>query len=485
MSSDALTTQEAVLALGRLTYGPTAETLKQLTGKNLSLWLSSELSEVKPEQHPLLSGKTAFLTQRLNLQQTFRHPNFRRQTQNISEEAAAFTTIKRFYSTNQVLETLVELMSDYVPVPLYSPADWARADYDKVIRNNVLGTYPKLLAQLSLHPAMLYFLNGQTNTAVQPNENFGRELLELFTITPEAGYSEKDVLSVARMMSGISFSLIDFQTRATPSEHFFGRISVQGFTHANARTSDSKVILGRAQQMINHLAKQPATAEAFSYRMARRYLNDDPSPELIQAMKSTYLKTSGSIPKVLTTLVAHPDFLATPTVKVKRPAEHLASTVRALGLELSENLLEDKFEKGVLVIDALKMVLAILNQQGHLPFDWDTPDGFPEHASAWSTFGGQIQRWNMSTKLSQHHLKNIFSEPGLGQEILGYSTMDDLVTRVSRQLLSSPLRAFDQQEIVGLLTKNIYKQLPDQQLRERMSRMAFALVMATEEWNLR
>jgi hypothetical protein len=156
-----------------------------------------------------------------------------------------------------------------------------------------------------------------------------------------------------------------------------------------------------------------------------------------------------------------------------------------LGLEISENLLEDKFENGVLVIDALKLVLGILNQQGHLPFDWDTPDGFPEHASAWSTFGGQIQRWNMSTKLSQHNLKNIFSEPDLDREILGYSTMDDLVTRVSRRLLSSPLRAFDQQEIVGLLTKNLNKQLPDQQLRERMSRMAFALVMATEEWNLR
>jgi uncharacterized protein (DUF1800 family) len=419
------------------------------------------------------------------LRETYNHPNFRRRFERVSSETAGLAAVSRAYSSNQVQETLVEFMQDYVPVPLFSNADWARMDYDRVIRNGITGSYPELLVNLSMHPAMLFYLNGQTNTASHPNENFGRELLELFTVTTRHGYTEADVLAASKMLTGISFSLREFRTVARPSEHFFGPVKLLGFTHSNNFTNSSDVILSRARQMITHLAKLPTTAKAFSLRMARRYLGEKPDSRMLAAMEKKYMDTGGNIFAVMSTMVLHPSFLSTSPSKVKRPAEHLFSTMRVLNVGLSNQMTDKRLLDQVLASDALNPLLSILNRQGHVPFDWETPDGFPESGASWSTFGSQIQRWNLSSRLGQSSLKAIFTEASFSEKILSFSDIPDLVGRVSEALLSSGMRVSDKAEIVSLLQKNEPKGLPDWERRKRLSGMCFALVMASEEWNLR
>lgn len=472
------------LVLSRLTYGPETTSRANLQKLGLSGWLKAELRRAKPETHPFLTGSTLFLSNQLSLSQVKNHPNFRRQPQRISQEVAALTTLRRLYSVNQVRESLVEFISDYVPVPLYSPADWARMDYDQTIRGGISGTYPDLLSALAFHPAMLFYLNGQTNTATSPNENFGRELLELFTVTPAAKYSEKDVVASARLFSGISFSLLDYKTRAVPSDHYFGEIRVMGFRHSNAKTEDSETILNRARQLIRHLALQPETAKAFSARMAKRFLSDKPPADVLRAMEAKYLATGGSIFETLRTLAEHPRFISTPPSKVKRPAEHFSSTVRALALDLAAQY-QDLTSETSIPSDALNQLLAVLNRQGHLPYDWETPDGFPDTSAAWSTFGGQIQRWNFSSILSQGGYQRFFQQADLVQRFGNYSSLQELVSLVSTSLLAQPLLATDQAEIVKLLETNKGNNPLDAAAKKRQIGMALALVMATEEWNTR
>jgi uncharacterized protein (DUF1800 family) len=474
----------ANLLLSRLTYGPTYTSRAELTAQGLGPWLQGQFAG-REETHHLISGKTVFLSNQLDIRSTLLHQNYRRRHERVSQETAGLTLLRRLYSVNQVTESLVEFISDYVPVPLFSDADWARMDYDKTIRAGISGTYPDLLVSLSLHPAMLFYLNGQTNTVKSPNENFGRELLELFTVTPNDRYTETDVQSVAKLLTGISYSMVEYRTVARPENHYFGPISVKGFSHSNSSTGDSDVILSRARQLIVHLAKLPATAKAFSLRMARRYLSDKPAADILRAMEETYLETGGSIPKTMQTMVLHPRFLSTPAEKVKRPAEHFGSTVRALGLEPSSKLLENKGTSWGVESDALNPLVGVLNRQGHSPFDWETPDGYPDFATAWSTFGGQIQRWNFSARVSQGGLTNLFSQPTYQTQFLSYKDLPELVSSISQSLLAQPLRGEDRDQMVKLLQNSDFRNLPDATRRSRAVSMATALVMATEEWNSR
>jgi hypothetical protein len=472
------------LILSRLTYGPTASSRSKLTSMGLKSWLSKELAGISPEQSIFLVNKDAFPSANQTLAQTIENPLYRRRAYWVSRELAALTTLRRIYSSNQVLETLAEHFADYLPVPLFSQADIFRMDYDRTIRANLNKTYPELLVAAAFHPAMLISLNGQTNTAASPNENFGRELLELFTVTPKFKFTEKDVLQASLMLTGINFSLASMELRAIPSRHHFGKISLLGFSHSNLPTDSPSTIIARATQMIKHLALLPSTAEAFSIRMARRYVSEIPSKKLLDLMKRTYMATKGSIPAVFSAMVLSPEFLSSKPSKVKRPAEHLASSVRALNVELSAKL-KDMAGAGSLGFNDLNPLTTILDRQGHLPFDWGTPDGYPDYSDAWTTFGGQAQRWNLTSKISQGAMRGVFTIPAYASLLSQSTSVSAVIDQVVKITLSSPLRAGDKQRMVSLIEANVVRTQTPQQQFAKISSMAFGLVMATEEWNLR
>lgn len=474
----------ANLVLSRLTFGPTQASRSKLSAVGLKSWLSQELAGKSEEESVFLRSKTAFPSLHQTLAQTIEDPLYRRRGWWVSRELAALTTLRKIYSSNQVIETLAEHFADYLPVPLYSEADISRMDYDKTIRANLKNTYPELLVATAFHPAMLVTLNGQTNTAASPNENFGRELLELFTVTPRAKYSEKDVLQASLMLTGINYSFASLELRAIPSRHHFGRINLLGFSNPNPPTESSATILARASEMIRHLALLPATAEEFSRRMARRFVSENPSQKLLDVMKSTYLATQGSIPSVFTAMVLSPEFLSTKPSKVKRPAEHLASSIRALNLNLANPLRELGASKAA-ISNQLNPLTNLLYRQGHVPFDWGTPDGFPDYSDAWTTFGGQAERWNLTAKLSQSSMRNLFTSPAFETLLTQSTVVSEVIDQVVQRTLSGPLRAADKQRMAALIEANVIRTQSRQQQFFKISSMAFGLVMATEEWNLR
>ena len=120
-----------------------------------------------------------------------------------TRDLANYSLLRRIYSKRSVLETMVELRSDHLHVDaLRFPAFTQRSSYDEVIRKHALGRFSDLLVEASLHPAMLLFLDNWKSVRGAPNENHGRELLELHTVGRDAGYTEQMVKDSAKILSG-------------------------------------------------------------------------------------------------------------------------------------------------------------------------------------------------------------------------------------------------------------------------------------------
>src|SRR6185437_9958424 len=132
-----------------------------------------------------------------------------------------------------------------------------------------LGRFADLLVAVSTHPAMLRFLDAASATAAHPNENHGRELLELHTVGIDAGYGENDVLSSARILSGLSIDQGTGEFVYRPDRHWTGQVRVLGFSHPNAHAGDGyQVVLS----YLGWLARHPATARRVARRLAVRFV---------------------------------------------------------------------------------------------------------------------------------------------------------------------------------------------------------------------
>lgn len=335
---------------------------------------------------------------------------------------------------------------------------------------------------------MLKFLNGNTNTAEHPNENFGREFLELFTITPVAGYREIDVQNAAKMFSGIAFEQTTGLVRTRVNQHYFGLIEVFGYRDSNTPTASETLLRARIEKMIRHFAMLPQTANAFSVRMARRFVADVPPAALVQKMAAAYLASGGSVTKVFTIMVESTEFAAAKPSKVKRPMEHLSSTVRALDLQLSReipkpNLMDYKtYANG----SPLPAVQAAVARQGHAPFEWPFPNGYPDAGEPWTTLTSQVQRWNLSNKLASGRLPNVFKAPDFASVVSATSQTPAAILRdLAVHFYGAPLSAAESKQFETVLEKGVKKGPVKSTYVRTLAATAAALLLSKPDWNLR
>ena len=150
-------------------------------------------------------------------------------------DLASWSMLRRVYSERQVLETMVEVWSDHLHVHANGDLAWVqRAGYDATIRKHALGTFEDLLVACTLHPAMLLYLDNWRSVKGAPNENHGRELLELHTVGRVSGYTEQMVKDSARILSGFTVDAFgSWDGFYDPARHTTGAVQVLGFTHAN------------------------------------------------------------------------------------------------------------------------------------------------------------------------------------------------------------------------------------------------------------
>ena len=169
-----------------------------------------------------------------------------------------FAAVARaIWSERQLLEVMADFWSNHLNVTCPYGDVWDnRTDYDRnVIRKFALGRFADLLKASARHPAMLTYLDNRYSTKDAPNENYGRELLELHTVG--LAYTEADVRNAARLLTGLT---VDHKTglyRYDGASHAVGAVRVLAFQHANATASGGEAA---ALALLDYLALHPATA---------------------------------------------------------------------------------------------------------------------------------------------------------------------------------------------------------------------------------
>ncbi len=363
-------------------------------------------------------------------------PEEARTPQRIVAELAMAKMTRAIYSERQLYEQMVDFWFNHFNVYAGKGADrWLLTAYERdVIRPHAMGKFKDLLYATAKSPAMLFYLDNwlsadpkafermQNELAVrrrrfygrfgmrdpfgrfgrrvppsagQPpkqikerglNENYARELMELHTLGVDGGYTQQDVIEVARCFTGWTMK----EPRRDPAFHFDDRLHDTG----------AKTVLGRkinaggmrdAEQVLEMLARHPNTAKFISTKLARHFVADNPPPELVERMAKTFLETDGDIRAVLRAMFTSPEFWSRQTyrAKIKKPFELVASTARALGT----------------AVDAPLPLVMWTARIGEPLYQCQPPTGYSDKAEAWVNTGALLNRLNFSLALAGNRMR--------------------------------------------------------------------------------
>jgi hypothetical protein len=234
----------------------------------------------------------------------------------------------------------------------------------------------KKLTPAQAQQRLASFVPGLANRKRGLNENYARELMELHTLGVDGGYSQHDVTEVARALTGWTIS------RGANGGDFLFR--------PEQHDAAAKLILGKAfpegrgveegEDVLDMLAKSPATARFIATKLARRFVSDTPPAALVARAADTFRRTDGDIRETLRTIVTSSEFFASAAYrsKVKSPYELVASTLRAMGA----------------VPDSTPRYSQLVSRLGQPIFGHQAPNGYPETGDAWMNTGAILNRIN-------------------------------------------------------------------------------------------
>src|SRR6478672_2628889 len=214
----------------------------------------------------------------------------------VMEDYARWVLLRRIHSRRQVLEVMTELWENHFNVPANGDAWFTyRKAHGDAIRARALGSFEELLRAAVTHPAMLIYLDNAVSTASHPNENLGRELLELHTVG-RGNYTEDDVKSSARILTGYAVDV--WRTWAATyktSIHWRGPVRVMEFADDNADADGRDLV----RRYLSYLAHHPATAHRIARKLAVKFVSDDPPQALVDELARVYLDHRTQIRPVL------------------------------------------------------------------------------------------------------------------------------------------------------------------------------------------
>lgn len=305
------------------------------------------------------------------------------------QDLIAWTLARRLASGNQVHEVLVDFWSNLLHIPVSEDYSWPwRFDYDRTIRRYALTSYRQLLTATMMHPAMTGYMTNFDNLSWAINENLGREVMELYSVGVDAGYTESDVKKSALLLTGFTLDVGDsWRAGYDVGHHYTGRVTVMGRTFANPSDDGRQTV----RQYLEFLALHPKTAHRIAYRLCQRFVCDAPRPSIVNAVAKTYTRTRSDIVACLRTLVAHPEFMAWVGRKARNPVEDLVASMRAVQQV-------PKARGSSSGLDSLSWCCA---NAGLQPFTWPAPNGFPEASAIYAAPSRMLRSWTMHTWMVQ------------------------------------------------------------------------------------
>ena len=369
----------------------------------------------------------------------------------VHEQLVQSTLWRQAYSQKQLFERMVEFWSNHFNVFIDKVGSQMKAYEDRtVIRPYALDTFPNLLKATAHSAAMLTMLDNDPNSGSNPNQNYGRELMELHTLGVHGGYTQQDVINVARCFTGWSY-----QWQGTDTH--YGMFLFNPDDHDNAE----KVVLqhhlmpGGGQQdgetVLQILAAHPSTALHISTKMLQWLLNYNPPQTLIEQIANVYLQTKGDIKSMLRAILTPTNLLASPA-KYKPPSHMFVSALRALDPTVS---------------DLGSFEWDYLGNTDNIPFEWAPPNGYPDAAGYWA--GYILPRWNFALNLMSDGVYGMMVDINA---LAGLATdMNSIVDRINTLIFGGEMLAEDKVELIRFLRAK--------PIDEDRIRAAFALAIAS------
>ncbi len=308
----------------------------------------------------------------------------RRGQGDVARDLANAALLRRTYTRRPIFEQMVDFWSNHLHVTSRHPQAFTqRPAYDELIRRHALGNFSDLLVAATLHPAMLIFLDNWQSERGAPNENHGRELLELHTVGLASEYTEAMVKSSARILSG--YTVHDegpsvWSGFYDPARHTTGRVEVLGFVRDNDAPNGAQLSV----EYLRYLARHRATAERLARKLAVRFVSDTPSQGLVDRVAQAYLDSGTDIRTTLRALFDSGEFWASAGEKVRTPMDDLVATCRALKVKAAEPTGSEAFARRFGSLPASTM-----------PFEWPRPDGLPDVADVWAAPTRVLASWRM------------------------------------------------------------------------------------------
>jgi uncharacterized protein (DUF1800 family) len=312
---------------------------------------------------------------------------------------------------------------------------WAGSFEREAIRPYVLGRFGDMLKAVEQHPAMLFFLDNQQSLGPESragqnrkrglNENLAREIMELHTIGVGGGYSQDDVTSLARIITGWTYAGRQGQL-GTPGTFVF---------NANAHQPGAQRLLGKiyentgvaqGEAALADLARHPSTARFIAAKFARHFVADEPPAALVARLQDVFLKSDGDLKALALALLDSDQAWQTPMTKLRSPYEFLVATGRLLG-----RIPEDP-----------SRYLGGLNLLGQPLWSPAGPNGFPDTNAAWAAPEGMKLRLDISAQVASRIADSI--DP---RDLLELAAADAASTETRRTIE----RAESRQQALALL----------------------------------
>ena len=386
----------------------------------------------------------------------------------LAQQFEQLAVMRAALSERQLYEVMVDVWFNHFNVYAAKGADrFLTPDYlEHVIRPRAMGKFEDLLIATAKSPAMLFYLDNWESVApgsLPPNamrarvrtffgrrpglfgppplrdpsqqdsarrraaqrmpkginENYARELLELHTLGVDGGYTQQDVIEVARILTGWSIE----RPQQGGDFEFHDWAHDTGEKHALGVTFPAGHGMDEGVRLLRLLANHPATMHHISSKLCQRFVNDVPPDSCIDDAVAAWKRSDGDMREVLRAIFSGPDFWAPQNLraKVKTPLEFVVSAVRALGV----------------APDTAPQLAQLVGRLGEPLFLHVAPDGYPEMEAAWVNSGALLDRMNTAMALAAGKVPGVVVT--LDSIVAATTDPQRLVAAVDRQILNGTM----------------------------------------------
>ena len=411
--------------LNRVTWGPRPEEVRQLQQVGAERYLERQLqperigdaeTDARLRELPILA---------MDRRTAHRLTDYRNRCR---EALVSGMVVRAAHSKRQLLERMVDFWTDHFNVPSRDLEPEVIV-LQQEIRAHALGNFRDLLFATARSPAMLMYLNNNSNEAENPNENYARELLELHTLGVDGGYSEGDVREVARALTGWTVD-----NRTASGFYFRSDVHDTGEKHLLGHTLPAGRGVEDGLHVLDIAANHPSTARFLCAKLCTKFVADEPPHNLVESAAQVWTDTNGDIKEVLRHIFLSEDFGVSAGQKLRRPLEFFVGALRATGTEVRD-------------VGVLKRLLEDL---AHVPYGWEPPDGYPDTAAAWVSSSNLLARWNVASALT--HEAYSVQDSGFSTElgrVRGSENVSELVDKVANQVFARRLEEHERAPFIA------------------------------------